>query len=162
MIRIGTGLDIHALTPGRKLIIGGVEIDHPSGLAGHSDADVLAHAITDAILGALGKRDIGYYYPPGEARWKDYPGRQFLEDMRRLLVAEGWALVNLDSVIVAQEPRLSPYIPEMVSRIACYLGVEADQVGVKAKTAEELGFLGRREGILAQATVLLEKLPVLP
>jgi len=163
MFRIGTGLDVHAFAQGRKLILGCVEIDHPRGLMGHSDADVLAHAATDAILGALGRRDIGFHYPPDDPAWKDCPGRRFLADMRRLLAEADWELVNLDAVVVAERPRLSPYIPEMIRRMSAALGVEPDQVSIKAKTSEELGFLGREEGILAQAVVLLHRLePSLP
>jgi 2-C-methyl-D-erythritol 2,4-cyclodiphosphate synthase len=156
-LRIGTGVDVHRLVPGRPLMLGGVEIDHLLGLEGHSDADVLAHAITDAVLGALGRRDIGFHYPPGEERWRGYPGVRFLEDMRDLLAASGWAIVNVDSVIVAERPKLGPHIPRMMERVAGALGVEPARVGIKAKTFEGLGLTGREEGIMAQAVVLLQK-----
>lgn len=160
--RIGIGVDVHAFAQNRKLFLGCVEIDHPYGLEGHSDADVLVHAITDAILGAIGKRDIGFFYPPDNPEWKGYPGWRFLQDMKTLLGSEGWVLVNLDSVIVAQQPKLSPHIPRMIEAIAHHLGVEAARVGVKATTTEHLGFTGRQEGILAQAVVSVRKCRSLP
>jgi len=158
-LRIGTGLDVHAFAPDRKLMLGGVEIDHPLGLAGHSDADVLVHAILDALLGAMGLRDIGYYYPPDQERWRAYSGRAFLQDMRQRLADEGWAIVNLDCVVVAQRPKLSPHIPRMIEAVAAGLGIAPTQVGIKATTTESLGFTGRGEGILAQAVVLLQRAP---
>jgi len=157
MYRIGTGLDIHAFAPDRKLLLGCVEIDYHLGLDGHSDADVLVHAITDAILGALGERDIGWFYPPDEPEWKGYPGRRFLVDMRSLLMEKGYEIVNIDSVIVAQKPKLSPYILEMIEQISNGLGVTSDRIGVKATTTEGMGFTGRAEGILASAVVLVRK-----
>jgi 2-C-methyl-D-erythritol 2,4-cyclodiphosphate synthase len=157
MYRIGTGLDVHAFAAGRKLMLGCVEIEHPRGLAGHSDADVLVHAATDAILGALGRRDIGFHYPPDGPRWLGYPGWKFMEDMRQLLAESGYELVNLDAVVVAEQPRLSPYIPDMIARLAGLLGVAPACLGIKAKTTEGLGFLGRQEGILAQVVVLLHR-----
>lgn len=157
MYRIGTGLDVHAFAEDRKLILGCVEVPYHLGLEGHSDADVLVHAITDAILGALGKRDIGHFYPPDDPAFRGYPGSRFLSDMAQLLEREKARLVNLDAVIVAQVPRLSPHIPDMISQIAAGLGVEAERIGVKATTSEGLGFTGRAEGILAQAVVLIQR-----
>jgi len=157
MYRIGTGLDVHAFAPDRELMLGCVKVDHALGLAGHSDADVLVHAVTDAILGALGERDIGWFYPPDDPQWKGYPGARFLQDMRHLLAERGYELVNLDAVIVAERPRLAPYIPRMTEQIAAGLGVSPDRIGVKATTSEGLGFTGRAEGILANAVVLLKR-----
>jgi 2-C-methyl-D-erythritol 2,4-cyclodiphosphate synthase len=156
-LRIGLGTDVHAFAADRRLWLGCVEIDHRLGLAGHSDADVLVHAVVDALLGAMGLRDIGVLYPPGEPRWAGYPGRSFLADMNRRLAEEGWELVNLDCVVMAERPKLSPYIPEMIRRMAEALGVAPGRVNVKATTAEGLGFTGREEGILAQAVALLRK-----
>lgn len=158
-LRVGTGLDVHAFAPDRRLMLGGVEVDYPLGLAGHSDADVLVHALTDALLGAMGLRDIGFYYPPDQERWRGYSGQAFLEDMRRRLADEGWEIVNLDCVVVAQKPKLAPYIPRMIETVAAGLGIAPSQVGIKATTTEGLGFTGRGEGILAQAVVLLQKGP---
>ena len=157
MFRIGIGFDVHPLKAGRRFVLGCVEIDHPTGLDGHSDADVLAHAITDAILGAMGKRDIGTHYPPDEPRWKDRPGQAFLTDMRELMAREGWRVVNLDTVVIAERPRLAAHIPTMVWRVAEALGLESGQVGIKATTSERLGFTGREEGVAAQAVVLLTR-----
>lgn len=157
-LRIGTGVDVHRLVPGRPLWLGCIQIEHPLGLEGHSDADALAHAITDAILGALGQRDIGCHYLPGEAQWRGYPGIRFLEDMRDLLARWGWAIVNVDGVIVAERPKLAPHIPRMTVRVAEGLGVDHARVGIKAKTFEGLGFTGREEGIMAQTVVLLQKI----
>ncbi len=155
MLRIGMGIDVHPFKEGRDLWIGCVKIPHERGLEGHSDADVLVHAIVDAILGALGKRDIGFFYPADKPEWKGYPGSRFLEDMRVFLAAEGWSIENIDSVIVAEEPRFAPYIPAMVARMAQILDIGPGRFGVKATTTEKLGFTGRGEGICAQAVVLL-------
>lgn len=151
------GIDVHRFAPDRELWLGCVHIPHPLGLEGHSDADALVHALVDAILGALGRRDIGYFYPPGETAWKGYPGRRFLEDMRDLLRTEGWGVENIDAVILAEEPRLSPHIPGMIARVAGCLGIEEGRVGIKAGTTEGLGFPGRREGVWAQAVVLIRR-----
>jgi 2-C-methyl-D-erythritol 2,4-cyclodiphosphate synthase len=156
-MRVGLGTDVHAFAPGRPLWLGCVQVQHPLGLEGHSDADVLVHAVVDAILGALGRRDIGFHYPPGDPQWAGCPGSRFLGDMRRILAEGGWELVNLDCVVMAQRPKLSPHIPEMVSRMAECLAVDPGRVGVKATTSEGLGFTGREEGILAQAVVLLAR-----
>ncbi|MBN2433403.1 MAG: 2-C-methyl-D-erythritol 2,4-cyclodiphosphate synthase [Acidobacteria bacterium] len=159
MYRIGTGMDVHAFAPDRQLMLGCVAVDHPVGLQGHSDADVLVHAITDAILGALGERDIGWFYPPDDPQWKGYPGSRFLRDMKKLLGERGYQVVNLDAVIMAEHPKLSPYIPRMTAQIAEHLGVTTDRIGIKATTSEGLGFTGRGDGILANAVVLLKRNP---
>jgi 2-C-methyl-D-erythritol 2,4-cyclodiphosphate synthase len=157
MIRIGQGCDIHALAAGRKLIIGGVEIAHEFGLLGHSDADVLLHAIIDALLGAAGMGDIGRLFPDTDARFKDADSRVLLRDVRDRLAAAGWHIVNVDATINAQRPKMAPHIPRMVATIADDLGIPAEQVNVKAKTAEKLGFVGREEGISTEAVALIER-----
>jgi 2-C-methyl-D-erythritol 2,4-cyclodiphosphate synthase len=156
MIRIGQGGDIHALAAGRKLIVGGVEIAHEFGLLGHSDADVLLHAIIDALLGAAGMGDIGRLFPDTDARFKDADSRVLLRDVRDRLAAAGWHIVNVDATINAERPKMAPHIPRMVATIADDLGIPAEQVNVKAKTAEKLGFVGREEGISTEAVALIE------
>jgi 2-C-methyl-D-erythritol 2,4-cyclodiphosphate synthase len=155
MIRVGQGDDIHALASGRKLIIGGVEIPHESGLLGHSDADVLLHAIIDALLGAAGMGDIGRLFPDTDERYRDADSRVLLRAVRDRLAAAGWRIVNVDATINAERPKMAPHIPRMVARIADDLGIGADRVNVKAKTAEKLGFVGREEGISARAAALI-------
>ena len=157
MIRVGYGNDIHALVEGRKLIIGGVEIPHEKGLLGHSDADVLLHAITDALLGAAGLGDIGRYFPDTDERFRGVDSRVLLRATRDLLVAKGWRIVNVDSTINAQRPKMALHIPRMMACIADDLGLLIDDVNVKAKTSEKLGFVGREEGISCDAVVLIEK-----
>jgi 2-C-methyl-D-erythritol 2,4-cyclodiphosphate synthase len=157
MIRIGQGGDIHALTSGRKLIIGGVEILHETGLLGHSDADVLLHAIIDALLGAAGMGDIGRLFPDTDARYRDADSRVLLRAVRDRLAATGWRIVNVDATINAERPKMAPHIPRMVTMISDDLGIPAEQVNVKAKTAEKLGFVGREEGISAEAVALIER-----
>ncbi|GHU38086.1 2-C-methyl-D-erythritol 2,4-cyclodiphosphate synthase [Betaproteobacteria bacterium] len=157
MIRIGQGGDIHALSSGRKLIIGGVEIAHESGLLGHSDADALLHAIIDALLGAAGMGDIGRLFPDTDAHFKDVDSRVLLRDVRDRLTAAGWRIVNVDATINAQRPKMAPHIPRMVATIADDLGIPVEQVNVKAKTAEKLGFVGREEGISTEAVALIER-----
>ena len=157
MIRIGQGCDIHALVAGRKLIIGGVEIPHELGLLGHSDADVLLHAIIDALLGAAGMGDIGRLFPDTDARYLDADSRVLLRAVRDRLAAAGWRIVNVDATINAQRPKMAPHIPRMVVTIADDLGIPADRVNVKAKTAEKLGFVGREEGISTEAVALIER-----
>ena len=157
MIRVGQGSDIHALTVGRKLIIGGVEIPYERGLLGHSDADVLLHAITDALLGAAGLGDIGRHFPDTDERYRGVDSRVLLRAVRALLRERGWLIVNVDSTINAQRPKMAPHIPAMVSCIASDLGVSPDCVNVKAKTGERLGFVGREEGISCDAIALIEK-----
>jgi 2-C-methyl-D-erythritol 2,4-cyclodiphosphate synthase len=153
--RIGQGYDCHALVSGRKLIIGGVDIPHATGLLGHSDADVLLHAITDALLGAAGLGDIGRHFPDTDARYKGADSRVLLRSAEQLLLAEGYKVGNLDATIIAQAPKMAPHIAQMVANIAADLRVEPGRVNVKAKTNEKLGYLGREEGIAAEAVVLI-------
>ena len=156
-IRVGEGWDVHALVPGRKLILGGVEIPHTSGLLGHSDADVLLHAITDAVLGAAGLGDIGRHFPDTDAQFKGADSSVLLQEALRRVRAQGWALVNVDSTIVAQAPKLAPYMVAINAGVAQALGVALDQVNVKAKTAEKLGPVGMGQSIEARAVALLHK-----
>ena len=156
-IRIGEGWDVHALVPGRKLILGGVEIPHTAGLLGHSDADVLLHAITDAVLGAAGLGDIGRHFPDTDAQFKGADSSVLLAEAMRRVRAQGWELVNLDSTIVAQAPKLAPYMAAINATVAKALGVQAEQVNVKAKTAEKLGPVGMGQSIEARAVALLIK-----
>ena len=154
-LRIGHGFDVHAFAEQRKLIIGGVEIAHPFGLAGHSDADVLLHAICDALLGAAGLGDIGRHFPDTDARFKGIDSRQLLREVARLLDERGYGVVNVDTTIIAQAPKMAPHIALMQANIAADLGVAAEAVNVKATTTEKLGFTGRGEGIAAEAVCLL-------
>ena len=156
-MRIGTGYDVHAFEQGRKLIIGGVEIPHERGLAGHSDADVLLHAITDAMLGALALGDIGKLYPDSSADFKDIDSRILLRDAFALIKSKGYAIGNLDAVIVAQRPKMAHYIDAMRENVAGDLETETGRISIKATTTERLGFEGREEGISSQAVVLLVK-----
>ncbi len=153
--RIGEGWDVHALVPGRKLVIGGVEIPHSAGLLGHSDADVLLHAITDALLGAAALGDIGTHFPDTDARFKGADSAALLAEAARRVRAQGFAIGNIDSTVIAQAPRLAPHIAAMRSRIAGALGLDLGQVNVKAKTAEKLGPVGQGLAIEARAIVLL-------
>ncbi|MEK9777062.1 MAG: 2-C-methyl-D-erythritol 2,4-cyclodiphosphate synthase [Quisquiliibacterium sp.] len=153
--RIGQGYDIHALVPGRPLIIGGVLISHDRGLLGHSDADVLLHALIDALLGAAGMGDIGQHFPDSDQRYRGADSRQLLRATAGLIAEAGYLVMNLDSTVVAQAPRLSAHIPAMIANIAADLGLDTRQVNVKAKTGERLGPVGRAEGIEAHATALL-------
>jgi 2-C-methyl-D-erythritol 2,4-cyclodiphosphate synthase len=154
-IRIGNGYDIHQLGTGRPLILGGVNIPHELGLLGHSDADVLVHAIMDAMLGALSLGDIGHYFPPTDDRWKGADSLELLAQVNRLIQDKGWQVGNIDSTIVAERPKLKPYLPQMRDRIAAVLGIEGDLIGIKATTNEKLGPVGREEGIAAYAVTLL-------
>jgi 2-C-methyl-D-erythritol 2,4-cyclodiphosphate synthase len=156
-IRIGEGWDTHALVPGRKLILGGVEIAHTLGLQGHSDADALLHAITDAVLGAGALGDIGRHFPDTDAAFKGADSSVLLAEAMRRVRERGFELVNVDSTIVAQAPKLAPHIPAMRERIAAALGCSVEQVNVKAKTAEKLGPVGRQESIEAHAVCLLRR-----
>lgn len=153
--RIGEGWDTHALVPGRKLILGGVEISHTLGLLGHSDADVLLHAIIDALVGGAGLGDIGSHFPDTDARFKGADSMVLLRETGRLLAAQGWRIGNIDSTLVAQSPKLAPHIPAMRVRIAQALGLDGAQVNVKAKTAEKLGPVGQGLSLEARAIVLL-------
>ena len=157
MMRIGQGSDIHALVEGRKLIIGGVDITHERGLLGHSDADVLVHAVIDALLGAAALGDIGRHFPDTDPRYAGADSRVLLRATRELLAAQGWRIVNIDSTISAQRPKMAPHIPQMTANLAADLGLPADCVGIKAKTAERLGFVGREEGIATTAVALIER-----
>lgn len=157
MFRIGQGFDVHQLVEGRPLIIGGVHIPHEKGLLGHSDADVLLHAVADACLGAIGAGDIGRHFPDDDPRYKDADSTELLAHVWTLVRKEGYALVNADCTIIAQKPKMAPYIEEMKAVIARLLEADRTQVNVKATTTEKLGFTGRGEGIAAQAVVLLKK-----
>ena len=156
-IRIGQGFDVHALVAGRKLIIGGVEIPYHLGLAGHSDADVLLHAICDALLGAAGLGDIGQHFPDTDARYQGIDSRALLREVSRLVRAQGYGVSNLDATIIAQAPKMAPHIAQMVAHIAADLGIKVDDINIKATTTEQLGFAGRGEGIAAQAICLIER-----
>jgi 2-C-methyl-D-erythritol 2,4-cyclodiphosphate synthase len=155
-MRIGQGFDVHQLVPGRKLVIGGVEIAHDKGLLGHSDADVLLHAICDALLGAAALGDIGRHFPDSDARYKGIDSRELLRHVRGLLRERGLTPVNVDATIIAEAPRMAPHVARMVANIASDLGLDAGAVNVKATTTEKLGFTGRGEGIAAQAICLVE------
>ncbi len=155
-MRIGHGYDAHPLVNGRKLVIGGVEIPHETGLDGHSDADVVCHAIVDALLGAAALGDIGKIFPPTDAKWKDYPSTGFLREVAAVLKAKGWRVENVDATIIAQQPKLAGYYEQMRQNVASALGVTLDKVSVKATTTNGLGYEGRREGIAAQAVALIE------
>ena len=154
-MRIGQGFDVHQLVEGRKLIIGGVEIPHDRGLLGHSDADVLLHAISDALLGAVALGDIGRHFADTDAKYKDIDSRILLREALHLVREQGFRVGNVDATIIAQAPKMAPHIPQMVALIAADLRVEKNAVNVKATTTEQLGFSGRGEGIAAQAVVLL-------
>jgi 2-C-methyl-D-erythritol 2,4-cyclodiphosphate synthase len=155
--RIGEGWDVHALVPGRKLILGGIEIPHTSGLLGHSDADVLLHAITDAVLGAAGLGDIGRHFPDTDAQFKGADSSVLLHEAMRRVRERGWDVVNVDSTIVAQAPKLALHMAAINASVAKALGVQSDQVNVKAKTAEKLGPVGMGQSMEARAVVLLRK-----
>jgi len=158
-MRIGIGYDVHRLTAGRKLIIGGVDIPFGRGLLGHSDADVLIHAVIDALFGAVKKRDIGTHFPDTDDAYKDISSMTLLERAALIIYADGYKIVNIDCVVCAQEPRLAPYIGQMEENISKSLNISPGNVSVKAKTEEGLGFTGSGEGISAQAVCLLEKRP---
>lgn len=156
--RIGQGFDVHQLVEGRKLIVGGVPIPYEKGLLGHSDADVLLHAICDALLGAAGLGDIGRHFSDTDPRYKDIDSRVLLRNVHALLDEHGYAVVNIDATIIAQAPKMSPHIPLMLANVAHDLGMDASAVNVKAKTAERLGPVGRGEGIEAEAVCLISQL----
>jgi 2-C-methyl-D-erythritol 2,4-cyclodiphosphate synthase len=151
MVHVGIGYDVHQLVPGRKLVLGGVDIPHAKGLDGHSDADALMHAICDAVLGALGEADIGHFFPNTDPRWRGVPSKIFLEEAARQAARRGGKIVNVDATIIAQAPKIYPYIAEMKKCIAAALAVSEKQIGVKATTNEHMGFIGREEGIAAMA-----------
>ena len=156
-IRIGEGYDVHALVPGRRLVLGGVEIPHTLGLLGHSDADVLLHAVTDALLGAAGLGDIGQHFPDSDDRWKGADSAELLRQALRTVQRQGWTVGNVDCTVIAQAPRLAPHREAIRRRIAELLDVDPGQINVKGKTTERLGFVGRGEGIAASAVCLLER-----
>ncbi|MEY3463571.1 MAG: hypothetical protein RLZZ468_1349 [Cyanobacteriota bacterium] len=158
-LRIGNGYDIHRLVPGRPLILGGQRLEHPDGLGldGHSDADVLVHAVMDALLGALSLGDIGQHFPPDDPQWKGADSLELLAQVVALVRDRGWQVVNVDSVVVAERPKLKPHIGAMRAALADRLALDPDRVGVKATTNERLGPEGREEGISCQAVVLLER-----
>ncbi|GAP97272.1 2-C-methyl-D-erythritol 2,4-cyclodiphosphate synthase [Leptolyngbya sp. NIES-2104] len=156
-IRIGNGYDIHRLVSGRDLILGGIKIEHETGLLGHSDADVLTHAIMDAMLGALSLGDIGHYFPPTDPKWAGADSIVLLEQVHQLIQEKGWKIGNIDSVIVAERPKLKPHIEKMRSRLATALNLPPDCVGVKATTNEKMDAVGSEDAIVAHAVVLLEQ-----
>ena len=155
-MRIGTGFDVHRLVEGRKLIVGGVQIAHDKGLLGHSDADVLLHAICDALLGAAALGDIGKHFPDTNPKFKDIDSRHLLREVKKLLSDRGRRVLNVDATIIAEAPRMAPHVPLMVANIADDLGIDPHYVNVKATTTEGLGYTGRGEGIAAQAVCLVE------
>lgn len=155
-MRIGQGFDVHALAGGRKLVIGGVHIPFAKGLLGHSDADVLLHAICDALLGAAGMGDIGQHFPDSDPQYSEIDSRVLLRSVAKKLKVAGFRVSNVDATIVAQAPRMAPHIPKMIGNIASDLGVQPSAINIKATTTEELGFVGREEGIAAQAVALIE------
>lgn len=156
-LRIGTGSDVHALAQGRRLVLGGVTIDHARGLAGHSDGDVAVHALIDALLGAAALPDIGQMFPSSDPRYADADSVELLVDVVRKLAHRGWSIVNVDLTILACEPRLAPHTGAMRARLATALGVEADWVGIKATSTDGLGAIGRGEGIAAHAVALIQR-----
>ena len=157
-MRIGTGYDVHRLTENRKLIIGGVDIPYEKGLVGHSDADVLIHAVIDSILGAAALRDIGYHFPDSDEKYRGVSSILLLKETARLLKTAGYKIINIDSTVIAQQPKLSPHIPQMIKNMAEALGIEESQINVKGKTEEKLGFTGNGEGIKADAVCLIEEI----
>lgn len=156
-VRVGFGYDVHALVPERELWLGGVKIEHTMGLQGHSDADVLIHAICDALLGAANMRDIGYHFPDTAGEYKDIDSKILLFDTMELLRDAGYTLGNIDATVAAERPKLNPHIPEMKRVMADVLQVDVEDISIKATTTEKLGFTGRQEGIAAYATVLIQK-----
>jgi 2-C-methyl-D-erythritol 2,4-cyclodiphosphate synthase len=157
MFLSGIGYDVHRLVPGRRLVLGGIEIPHSHGLEGHSDADVVTHAISDALLGAAGDRDIGHHFPNSDPSIKGIDSQEILQRVQMILIAKQLAIVNIDCSIIAEEPKLSPHTPAMRARLSATLGIPVERIGIKATTNEGLGFVGRREGIVAIAVVSLEK-----
>ncbi len=157
-MRIGVGYDSHRVAPGRRLVLGGVEVPHALGLAGHSDADALAHAVTDAVLGAAALGDIGAHFPPSDERWRDADSLELLRRAVALAAAAGWAVGNVDVTVICEAPRLGAHVPAMRERLAAALGVAAGAVSIKAKTNEGMGWVGRGEGLAAMAVALLQPL----
>jgi 2-C-methyl-D-erythritol 2,4-cyclodiphosphate synthase len=155
--RVGTGYDAHQFIAGRPFILGGVTIEHTKGLLGHSDADALSHAISDAILGAAALGDMGKHFPDTDSKWKNANSLAMLKECLRLVKEKGWVIGNVDSTIICQKPKLASYISSMIEKIAETLEVSADKISIKAKTTEEMGFEGRQEGLSTQAVVLLQR-----
>jgi 2-C-methyl-D-erythritol 2,4-cyclodiphosphate synthase len=155
-MRIGHGYDVHPLVAGRDLVLGGVKIPHNKGLHGHSDADVLIHAICDAGLGAAGLGDIGRHFPDTDPQYKNIDSRKLLRKVKEAIAERGWKIANVDSTIVAQAPRVGPYLAQMIANVSADLGIPAENINIKATTTEKLGFAGREEGIAAHAVILLE------
>lgn len=156
MNRVGLGYDVHQLKEGRPLILGGVEIPHKTGLDGHSDADVLMHAICDAILGALGQGDIGSFFPPSDPQWKDAPSKIFLQEAANQIKKQNGQLINVDAMLIAEAPKIAPHISAMKNNIAAALGVKPGDIGIKATTNETMGFVGRGEGMAAHAVASIQ------
>jgi 2-C-methyl-D-erythritol 2,4-cyclodiphosphate synthase len=156
MNHVGIGYDVHELVEGRKLILGGVEIPHSKGLDGHSDADALMHAITDAVLGAIGESDIGHFFPNTDPQWRNAPSRIFLEEAARQIKFREGKIINIDATVMAESPKLAPHLHEMKINVATALGVNVSKVGIKATTNEKLGFVGREQGIAAMAVASVE------
>jgi 2-C-methyl-D-erythritol 2,4-cyclodiphosphate synthase len=156
MNRVGIGYDVHQLVSGRKLILGGVELVHSKGLEGHSDADVLMHAICDAVLGAVGEGDIGTFFPNTDPKWRGAPSRMFLEEAARQVTIRSGRIINIDATIMAQAPKVMAHVPAMKANIAKALGISEQRVGIKATTNEHLGFIGREEGIAAMAVASVD------
>lgn len=157
-IKIGHGYDVHKLVTGRKLILGGVDIEHSLGLLGHSDADVLCHAVADSLLGAAGKKDIGYHFPDSDKQYEGVSSLFLLEKVREIIKESGYQVGNIDATVIAQSPKLAPYIDKMKENIANVLGIEKENVNIKATTEEKLGFTGRCEGISAHSVCLIYKI----
>ncbi len=155
-MRVGIGYDVHPLVPQRRLVLGGVQVPFDRGLAGHSDADVLLHAIMDAVLGAAGLNDIGTYFPPHDPSYKNISSIALLRQVSGLVRERGWRVINTDATIIAERPRLLPFVADMKANVGAALGIGPDQVGIKATTSERLGFVGREEGMAAYAVALLE------
>lgn len=156
MNHVGIGYDVHQMVEGRKLVLGGVEIPHAKGLDGHSDADVLMHAICDAVLGALGEADIGHFFPNTDPRWRGAPSKVFLQEAARQVGFREGRIVNIDATLIAQQPKIAPHLQAMKANIAGALGLNINRVGIKATTNEHLGFIGREEGIAAMAVASVE------
>ena len=156
MVHVGIGYDVHALVAGRRLVLGGVEIPHTHGLEGHSDADALLHAITDAVLGAVGEVDIGHLFPNTDERWRNAPSRIFVEEAARRARSRGGRIVNIDATLIAERPKIYPHIQAMKEQITGALGIPVAKVGIKATTNEQMGFVGRQEGIAAMAIAAVD------
>lgn len=156
-IRVGFGFDVHQLKEGHPFVLGGVTLQHHSGAYGHSDADVLLHAICDALLGAANLRDIGYHFSNKDDRWKGISSLILLQEVIRLLQEKGWAVGNIDAMVCLEEPKINPHIPDMKSNISKAIGISEEDISIKATTNEQMGFIGRQEGIVAYAVCLIEK-----